>query len=72
MHIVSVYFGNNFHCIVKNIYQKDLRNVKERCKGFLCTLAEEIWQPENSTLKMIANLYPRVATSQMKPDLEVF
>ncbi|KAH0567801.1 hypothetical protein KQX54_014093 [Cotesia glomerata] len=51
---------------------KDLKDVKERCKNFWCVLASEIQSrlPDNlNVLKMMANLHPKVATSQVKPSL---
>lgn len=72
MHIASLYFGCEFQCLAKNIDDKDLTDVRERCKKFLCCLADEIQKrlPENSSiLKLMTNLHPKVAWSQVKPNI---
>ncbi|KAL4721113.1 hypothetical protein ACJJTC_015019 [Scirpophaga incertulas] len=73
MHTASMYFGFDFHTISQELEEKDLLDVRERCKTFLCSLAEQIQKrlPDNlSLLKTIADLHPRVATSQVKPDIK--
>lgn len=72
MHTASMYFGFDFHDIAQKLAPRDLSDVKERCKNFLCCLAEQIQKrlPENlAMLKIIADLHPKVATSQVKPDI---
>lgn len=74
MHTASMYFGFDFHDISQKLPPRDLPDVKERCKNFLCCLAEQIQKrlPENlSMLKIIADLHPKVATSQVKPDIKL-
>lgn len=73
MHTASMYFRFNFQTISQELRANDLSDVGERCKNFLCCLVEQIQQrlPENlSMLKIISDLHPRVATSQVKPDLK--
>lgn len=73
MHTSAMYFGYDFHRLCDKLEEKDFMDVKERCKKFLCTLAEEIQKrlPNNlSTLKMMAHLHPKVATSKLKPTLK--
>ncbi|XP_023941123.2 uncharacterized protein LOC112048021 [Bicyclus anynana] len=73
MHTASMYFGFDFHSISRELEEKDLLDVRERCKNFLCSLAEQIQKrlPDNlSLLKTVADLHPRVATSQVKPDIK--
>lgn len=73
MHTASMYFGFDFQGISQKLTVNDLLDVRERCKSFLCCLVEQIQQrlPENlSMLKMISELHPRIATSQIKPDLK--
>ncbi|XP_053596147.1 uncharacterized protein LOC128668022 [Microplitis demolitor] len=73
MHTASMYFGFDFHTISRELEKKDLLDVRERCKTFLCSLAEQIQKrlADNlSLLKTIADLHPRVATSQVKPDIK--
>lgn len=72
MHTSAMYFGFEFHSIAQNIVERDLADVKERCKKFLCTLALEIQKrlPDNlSVLRTISNLHPKIALSQVKPSL---
>ncbi|KAL1487982.1 hypothetical protein ABEB36_015362 [Hypothenemus hampei] len=72
MHSSSIYFGYDFHEITKNINPTTLSLMKETCKTFLVRLAEQIRLrlPENlETLKMISNLHPKIATSQVRPQL---
>lgn len=72
MHTAAINFGYNFECIAKNINPTDLEDVRERCKSFLIELAEniQIRLPDNlSVLKTLADLHPKVATSQLKPNL---
>ncbi|XP_063366388.1 uncharacterized protein LOC134654851 [Cydia amplana] len=73
MHTSSVYLGYDFQIISQELEANDLLDVRERCKNFLCCLAEQIQKrlPDNlSMLKVIANLHPKVATSQVKPDIK--
>lgn len=73
MHTASMYFGFDFQNISQKLTANDLLDVRGRCKNFLCCLVEQIQQrlPENlSMLKMISDLHPRVATSQVKPDFK--
>lgn len=72
MHTGSIYFGFDFQNISQELDERDLLDVRERCKNFLCCLAEQIQKrlPNNlSILKMVADLHPKVATSQVKPDI---
>lgn len=74
MHTTSIYFGYDFQSISQELEERDLLDVRERCKNFLCRLAEQIQKrlPDNlTTLKMIADLHPKVATSQVKPDIKI-
>lgn len=73
MHTSSIYLGYDFESIAKRIEERDLIDVRERCKNFLVILAEQIQNrlPENlSILKMMANLDPKIAMSQVKPGLK--
>ncbi|KAI4454135.1 hat family dimerization domaincontaining protein-related [Holotrichia oblita] len=73
MHTASMYFGFDFQNISQELTAEDLLDVRERCKNFLCCLAEQIQKrlPDNlSMLKIVADLHPKVATSQVKPDLK--
>lgn len=73
MHTTSIYFGYDFQIISQELEESDLLDVRERCKNFLCRLTGEIQQrlPDNlTTLKMIADLHPKVATSQVKPNIK--
>ena len=73
MHTTSSYFGYDFQIISQELEESDLLDVRERCKNFLCRLTGEIQQrlPDNlTTLKMIADLHPKVATSQVKPNIK--
>lgn len=73
MHTASIYFGYDFQNISQELEANDLSDVRERCKNFLCCLAEQIQKrlPDNlSILKTAADLHPKVATSQVKPDIK--
>ncbi|CAH0556657.1 unnamed protein product [Brassicogethes aeneus] len=73
MHTASMYFGFDFQNISQELEAIDLSDVRERCKNFLCCLAEQIQKrlPDNlSMLKTVAELHPKVATSQVKPDIK--
>lgn len=73
MHTASMYFGFDFHTISQELEEKDLLDVRARCKNFLCSLAEQIQKrlPDNlSLLKTVADLHPRIAASQVKPDIK--
>lgn len=73
MYTASMYFGFDFQNISQQLAPRDLSDVKERCKNFFCCLTEQIQKrlPENlSILKIIADLHPKVATSQAKPDIK--
>ncbi|KAK0078654.1 hypothetical protein PV326_009214 [Microctonus aethiopoides] len=73
MHTASMYFGFDFQNISQELEEKDLLDVRERCKSFLCCLAQEIQKrlPDNlSVLKIVADLHPKVATSQVKPNIK--
>lgn len=72
IHPASIYFGFDFQNISVDLAANDLLDVRERCKSFLCSLTEQIQTrlPDNlSMLKTIADLHPKVATSQVKPDI---
>ncbi|XP_043268500.1 uncharacterized protein [Venturia canescens] len=72
MHTSAMYFGYEFHVIAQDIEPTELLDVKERCKKFLCTLAQEVQKrlPDNlSILKTMADLHPKIALSRMKPSL---
>lgn len=72
MHTASMYILFDFQNIAQKLSVNDLLDVKERCKSFLCCLVEQFHQrlPENlSMLKIISDLHPRIATSQIKPIL---
>lgn len=74
MHTASMYFGFDFQNISQELEEKDLLDVRERCKSFLSCLAEQIQKrlPDNlSMLKTVADLHPKIATSQVKPDLKL-
>ena len=65
-------FNIEFQTNAENLNSTESKNVKEHCRNFLRVLAKEIQSrlPENlATLKMMANLHPKVATSQVKPSL---
>ncbi|XP_037945175.1 uncharacterized protein LOC119677758 [Teleopsis dalmanni] len=71
----SIYLGYDFESAAQNINASDLTEIRQRCKNFLVILAEQIQNrlPENlSILKMMSNLDPKVATSQVKPGLQEF
>ncbi|XP_037943395.1 E3 SUMO-protein ligase KIAA1586-like [Teleopsis dalmanni] len=71
----SIYLGYDFESAAQNINASDLTEIRQRCKNFLVVLAEQIQNrlPENlSILKMMSNLDPKVATSQVKPGLQEF
>lgn len=73
MHTTSMYFGYDFQTISQELKESDLLDVRERCKGFLCRLTQEIQQqlPDNLTiLKTIADLHPKVAVSHVKPNIK--
>lgn len=73
MHTASMYFGFDFDTISQEHQEKDLLDVRERCNNFLCSLAEQIQKrlPDKlSLLKTVADLHPRIATSQVKPDIK--
>lgn len=73
MHTASMYFGYEFQNFSQELEVNDLSDVRERCKNFLCCLAEQIQKrlPDNlSVLKIAADLHPKVATSQVKPDIK--
>ncbi|KAK9729859.1 hAT family C-terminal dimerization region [Popillia japonica] len=42
MHTASMYFGFDFQNISQELTAEDLLDVRERCKNFLCCLAEQI------------------------------
>ena len=68
-----MYFGYEFHILAEKIDKEELTDVKERCKSFLIILANEIKKrlPANlATMKIISNLHPKIATSQIKPDIK--
>ncbi|XP_074026139.1 zinc finger protein 862-like isoform X2 [Leptinotarsa decemlineata] len=73
MHTASIYFGFDFQTVSQELEEQDLLDVRERCKNFLICFAEQIQKrlPDNlSMLKTVADLHPKVATSQVKPDLK--
>lgn len=73
LHTSSIYLCYDFESVAKRIEERDLIDVRERCKNFLVILAEQIQNrlPENlSVLKMMANLDPKITMSQVKPGLK--
>lgn len=72
IHTASIYFGFDFQNISRELEEKNLLDIRERCKMFLCCLAEQIQKrlPDNlSMLKVVADLHPKIATSQVKPNI---
>lgn len=62
MHPSSISFSHEFQCVAEYLNPTDLKDFKERFKNLRL--------PENlRILKMMANLHPKVATSQAKSSL---
>lgn len=73
MQTASMYVGLDFQNISQELEENDLLDVRERCKKFLCCLAEQIQKRLSDNLSMliiVADLHPKVATSQVKPDIK--